>query len=399
MSVIATVASKDNWIDDENAHVWQQTRFLQSTTDCIPLVACRGDVPVGHWVVPTSTRTGTLHAIRSPRLLPYASPCIRAEAPHQRREIMRALFSTLTKCVSSVDLPMEPGFSDLGALNEMGGICEARHTHAVRSVWADYVPTLSPKARNHYRRASRASAVYCHADVSVFRFKDAIKDTAEVISLRREFASRLGAAGRVSVVESRIGDLVTGQLLLMRTGGWAIFMHSWFDRSNAARGTPTYLISKAMKLCFADQTITFVDVEGSIVAPVDEFLDGLGITPVIYPHLYWARERTDLTKLIDNSLNIPGRKKDAATPAATNGKPAGPIVIAPLRGVDEHVDSNDTRPGIFSSAHSENIHRPQALRRLPASQRRYHLRTRQSDGDGSCAMLETAGSRSTIDIA
>lgn len=85
-------------------------------------------------------------------------------------------------------------------------------------------------------------------------------------------------------------------------------MHAWMDRGSGVRGVPSLLIARLASHAFSETGLQVLDLEGSILAKVDHFMDGVGAIPTPYAIAYWYRDRARLMQRLESSLDIPGRQ-------------------------------------------------------------------------------------------
>jgi hypothetical protein len=202
-----------------------------------------------------------------------------------------------------------PVGTDYGAVCDVGGFLEARHTH-----WIDDLTwnreTALPSVRNHIRVAKRESDLRTAGHPMDFRFDKAIVGVSDShVAQRRRFAQSLAERGLVTVLEAVCGERVLGQILMIDSDRWRLVMHSWFCRDCGIRGVPSLLLLTAMERSLVDPRIDVVDLEGSIVSRVDEFMDGVGGALVPYAIVYWYREKSVLLDRLRLSLQIPERSR------------------------------------------------------------------------------------------
>src|SRR5476649_1200146 len=225
--------------------IWQQPYFLKDFTPLLNLTAYRGGEITGRWIVPVHHDGNYYRAEREERFLPYAAPQLLDKHPYARRETFYALLQSLMNRVASIQLPMEPGFHDLGCLNELGGFAEARHTY--------FIDPLTFSVENCLRRARRAichagkqTEVKIHTKFELFHFEKAIIASADSVRKRTAFAKLCHQHGKVLIVDALIGGVSYGQLLLVDSGVSWMLMHSWCER-NGVHGTANLLIAEACR--------------------------------------------------------------------------------------------------------------------------------------------------------
>lgn len=291
-------------------HLWQDPR-LAEVLEAWWLVARRGERTVATWLVPVEATAAGPVARRRVRALPYAAPRIREEASVARREVLGALVRHLQEHVQGIELPLDLELTDFGAFCDHGAFLEARHTHVVDSPYL-YESRLPRRARNHLRAAAVEVELHELADVATFPFEQAVLDAPQDhVDRRRRLAVTLARQGRARALAVRRGSQVVGGTLALDSQGHWLVVHSWFDRECGIRGIPTLLLDGIIRTCFAQHGAWRVDLEGSILATVDRFMDGMGARPAPYALVYWYPQRSDLLARLEGSLDIPGRKRHA----------------------------------------------------------------------------------------
>jgi hypothetical protein len=289
--------------------VWEDPANLRLLHDAWWLVARRGKSVVGTWLVPIETTESGPVARRRIRLLPYSSPRLGDLDPRRRRDVCRALLSWVQRETVGIELPLAPDFHDLGAMRELGGFIETRVTHLVDDL-DGFLARQSPRCRNHINAARRRTLTHRHSEVSRFNFEAAIVSAPlDQVAERRELATALAMRGTCEVVEVTSEGDVVGQALVQRSGGYAIVMHSWHDRKSGIRGIPSLLIHEIVVSELGEGQSSMVDLEGSIIASIDAFMDGTGAKPAPYAFAYWYPDRKTLLQRLELSLDISGRVK------------------------------------------------------------------------------------------
>jgi len=293
-----------------NLRIWEDSSLAPWMQETWWLVARRGHRVVGTWLIPiTQTLAGTL-ARRTVRLLPYSAPWLAEDLPHKRRHVWYSLIQTLQSYTQGIELPLAPGFYDYGAVCACGGFLEARHTYCVMNT-EEFMSGMSPEARNHLKVAQRQSIIRIKTESSKFNFDAAIIDqSTDEIAMRRDFALALSIRGQVLVFEARRAsksNQILGEVLVILQAGYALIMHSWFDRHSGIRGIPTLLIVEAVKTCLKKHNVSIVDFEGSILASVEQFMNALGAVSTPYAIAYWYPDKERLVDRLLNSLTIVGR--------------------------------------------------------------------------------------------
>lgn len=310
MAVTSEISYDPNFPTFDFSYAWQKPSSYHGLSDFITILSKRGGRLVGHWTIPTSTSLETKTAVTGTRFFPYSAPCLVDHHPRHRREVLKSMILVLMEQVTALVIPLDPSFQDLGAFVEAGSFVEARHTHSFdRSFFTPY--NVGSRARNRFNHAQKTTVITFHHNVHNFAFERAIVDSNKHrISLRASLAFKLAANGLITIAEARKSGVLTGQLLILHSNKKVIFMHIWFDRAHACGGTSTLLTLSGVEHCLSVLGAQEVDLEGSIIHSVDEFMDGLGAKISTYPVLYWARRREELLALVGSSLDIAGRSRN-----------------------------------------------------------------------------------------
>ena len=307
---MAIAVTRESGVDISGPwRVWEDPCQLDLLDGSWFLVARRGTQVVGTWLVPIEPTPVGPVARREIRLLPYASPRLLEADPRRRRDVCGAMFAWLQNETVGVELPFPPDFHDLGAVSEHGGFVESRMTHVVDDV-ETFLRTQSRRCKNEISAARRQTTVSTHKDLARFDFDSAIVSTLASHRQRRAaLAEALGQRGSCLVVEAGVSGKVVGQAVVARSGSYALVMHSWHDRGCGIRGIPTLLIHEIVMAELARPDTTVVDLEGSVLATVDYFMDGTGASPVPHALVYWYSDRGTLLQRLQMSLDIPGRQR------------------------------------------------------------------------------------------
>ncbi len=282
--------------------VWQDPATAPLLGPCRLWVAWRRGAVVGSWLTPT--RGDGREAARDVRVLPYASPWLAPGSADRRRRVWRALLEAVVAEVDLLELPMSPGFDGLGALSAVGCLVETRHTHLLEGLQAPQA-SFSPTARAHARRAAATVRVTPQA-VDAFDFARAIHGASEAsLARRRRFATCLAEQGRAWALAAHCEGRPLGGIVGIRSAETIVAMHSWHDRAGPS-GIPSQLVLALARLAHAHGARR-VDLEGSVIAGVDRFMDTVSSRVLPVPHVHWARSRRRLLLSLEESLAIPGR--------------------------------------------------------------------------------------------
>lgn len=286
---------------------WQDPMFSEILGDAIWLEAIDDERLVGTWLLPTEIAKVGKVARRSVRIMPYVSPWLARGSLPRRRDVMVRLITALKDLVVGFELPLAPGFRELGAFTDVGALLETRHTHLV-----DLRESLglveTSRTRNTLRAARRTVALQIHSDATDFDFERAIVgSSAHAREVRRGASLLMESTGSLRVADASFKGNSVGQSLMWLGDGSAIIMHSWFDRDCGIRGIPTLLTEELVRHASSTRRVEFVDLEGSVLARVDRFMDGLTENVAPYSIAYWFDDREELLGSVQSSLAIPGR--------------------------------------------------------------------------------------------
>jgi hypothetical protein len=293
--------------ESDSYRIWEDPRNLELIGGAWWLVARRGKQIVGTWLVPIEAIDSSPIARRRVRALPYSSPRLTDSDPRRRREVWRELLRWVQTHCTGLEVPLAPDFADLGAVCEIGGFLEARHTHVIDS-HESYRATQNATVRNHIKKASTCVRTVWHRDVSTFNFGASVVGApADHVLVRKRLSAALAGRGQCEIVEAVHEDGAVGGVVVASSAGYAIIMHSWFDRRCGIRGIPSLLIDEVVTQIANRDDQSIIDLEGSVIASVDSFMDGTGARSAPYAIAYWYRERERLWERLQLSMDIPGR--------------------------------------------------------------------------------------------
>ncbi len=277
--------------------VWNSSVATELYTRTLTVVCRRrrGGAVAGVWVCPLDTGIEGKGdaARREHRLLPYASPWIDPNLhPLERHRVALSLIEVVLQHVHLVELPMDPCFSEVAALAEVGGDVACRHTRMLdMREGCDPRGGYSPTVRNHLRAAGRVLRVEA-ADPCEFDFARAVVGQSEAaVAERRAAGLRLrhveGAVRCLAAVDAE--GVLRGQAFVLRDRHTAILMHQWFDRTGP-RGTPTLLVDSAVVQTLESPGVNSFDFEGSVIPGIDRFMAGFGAQAVGYGQFRWQQD-------------------------------------------------------------------------------------------------------------
>ncbi|WEH36590.1 hypothetical protein PZB75_26500 [Streptomyces sp. AM 4-1-1] len=273
-------------------HVWNSPSAAEVYGRTLNIVCrTRRSSTAGVWVCPLDEDDGGPAARRAYRLLPYVSPWTDpALHPVDRHRTVVSMAAAVMERVYSIDLPMDPRFSEVAALAELGAEVRCRHTRLLALDGAkeprqSYVPT----ARNHIRAAARRHSV-AGVPPEDFDFSRAIVGQSDAaVAERRRAGLRLSRDHPcLCLAALDQGGVCRGQVFVLECDDAAVLMHSWFDREGA-RGVPSLLVDAAVEAAVRDPGISTFDFEGSVIPSIDHFMTGFGARACAYPHLRWRR--------------------------------------------------------------------------------------------------------------
>lgn len=240
------------------------------------------------------------------RFFPYVSPIIFESDNIKRREIVTLLFKYIVNNFESLAIPLFPEFKDIAPIQSMGIFTECWHTHILKKQLN--INTMPSRLKNHIKKAEREIEVIIDMDYNNYNFEKAIKGLKEEIEIRKESA--------INIIKNNKGFFVTGinkntgekmgGVMIVYDEKWAYLLHSWREK-NASRGIIPLLITKATQVSFDEKKVEIFDFEGAVIQNIDIFFSGFNAEITTYPYLYWAKDRNEYIKLIEDSINIEGR--------------------------------------------------------------------------------------------
>lgn len=287
--------------------LWNDPSLLLARGPTLSVIARRGSHLAGFWLVPLDTESGERAALRPCRLFPYCAPWLSPGDNLHRRRVFVALVTALQEHVEKIDLPLAPGFRDANAAVAQGCFAEWRHTHLMaRSRWtADGASSFSAKAVAHAERAQRHCSVELLQDFAQFQFDRAIHGPSRDVARRRTLAKMLWTTGRAFMLVARQSSNQVGGAFIAFDASMAYLFHLWGDRSRS--GISALLVREGIGTAFHRTSVECFDLEGSILAGVDEFMSTFGAEIEPYAHLYWTRDDDALPELLRDSVRVPGR--------------------------------------------------------------------------------------------
>jgi hypothetical protein len=260
---------------DSHQPLWASHLAKSAYPHSATLAVLGGSRLMGVWIV------------REARTLPYSSPYIVAKHPQRRRDIMEAMLRELLARAVTINLPMAPRFHDVTMASHVGLCVDWRHTHEI-SLTSDsrWRQAYTAKLRNHIAFARRHVSLTTGRDAGGFDFGRAlVEQTGHQVAIRRGFLHSLASdGGSVFCSTALAKGKPVGQALAVCDLGVAYLFHSWFDREGP-RGIPSLLIDSVAENARDLYGCDTLDLEGSVIEPVDYFMSGFGGAIAPYPLL------------------------------------------------------------------------------------------------------------------
>ncbi len=309
MSVVVREISDDEYrlfIDKykKETPLWLLPSLVTCYKDKKLLVAQRGQQMVGFWVVPLDGNNLSLIARREFRYLPYCSPFLLDNDNLKRREVMEEFFKLLIRTCDQINLPFGAGFTDLAAIQGLGGYVEWRHTHHLENFFEDR--KIPSRLRNHIKYAKDNIEIIKTSNHTQFDFIQAIKGTDQEQETRKRSAINLLNNDNAAIFVAFNKNEICSGIFVAFDANSAYLMHSW-QTVNTPRGTISALIYEAAKWVLDEKKLKVFDFEGSVVQAIDYYYSGFNCKIIPYGHVFWSKDKEGLYKMIDRSINIPGR--------------------------------------------------------------------------------------------
>lgn len=247
---------------------------------------------------------GDIWVKRNFRFLPYCSPLFlkKLDTIHYKRVIYE-LFKYIFQKYSVVYLPLDPSFKYISSLQNLGAFIECRSTNIVKS---NFESQLNSKVKNHINHAKKIVSITEDDNYKKFRFDIAIKGTAQEINNRSKMAINLIKNRNGKVFTAFKNNKAIAGVIIVFDYNSAILLHSWQNK-DTERGTIPYLIYYAILWCFKNLNIKYFDFEGSVIKTIDDFFAEFNTEILIYPYIHFGKNKDELFKIIDRSINIDGR--------------------------------------------------------------------------------------------
>ena len=133
-----------------------------------------------------------------------------------------------------------------------------------------------------------------------------LKGTAQEINNRSKMAINLIKNRNGKVFTAFKNNKAIAGVIIVFDYNSAILLHSWQNK-DTERGTIPYLIYYAILWCFKNLNIKYFDFEGSVIKTIDDFFAEFNTEILIYPYIHFGKNKDELFKIIDRSINIDGR--------------------------------------------------------------------------------------------
>lgn len=282
--------------------LWTSRYALEHYESFRYIVCQKGKETVGLWVIPTSVNDRN-RCMRAIRLFPYVTPWIQEGIESRKRKIAMCMFSYIQEHASLLSLPMDPSFLVGSGLQQMGAWLEWRHTHILEAEWLQKAWS-GGKLTNRLKRARSRTTLSIHNDASAFDFRRALVGQTNVqVKNRQDLACALVSDGFGFIVDANIGCIV-GQVLVVLWGNVGYLFHAWSGANYREPGVAAFLISSALERVL-ELGGKHLDLEGSVIAGVDEFFFGLKGKVTPYCAVHWSQYGMEglLSLFPDNAVN------------------------------------------------------------------------------------------------
>ena len=310
MIVIKDITSKELEKLEKNNKlelpIWASAKTTSYYDDRIIITAWKGDELKGVFNVPITKEDNIKIVDRGLRFFPYASPIIFEKDNIKRREIVLLMFKYLVDNYNKISLPLFPEFKDIAPIQSLGIFTECWHTHTLKEKLN--IDNVSSRLRNHINNALKLIDIIVDEKYDDYNFEKAIKGPKYEIDIRSKSGINLIKHGNgffVTGIDKNTG-IKMGGIMIAYDKDWAYLLHSWRDK-DAPRGIIPTLILKAIQISFDEKKINTFDFEGAVIQNIDIFFSGFNANITTYPYLFWAKDKKEYKKLIEDSINIDGR--------------------------------------------------------------------------------------------
>lgn len=286
--------------------IWSSSKNTIYYEDRLILTAWKGDELKGVFNVPIKKENNIEIVDRGLRFFPYASPIIFETDNIKRREITLLMFKYLVDNYNKISLPLFPEFKDIAPIQSLGIFTECWHTHTLTEELK--IENVSSRLRNHINNALKQIDIVVDEDYENYSYDKAIKGPKAEQDIRSKSGINLIKNGNgffVTGIDKKTGKKMGG-IMIAYDKDWAYLLHSWRDK-DAPRGIIPALIQKATQISFNEKKVRIFDFEGAVIQNIDIFFSGFNANITTYPYLFWAKDRKEYEKLIEESINIEGR--------------------------------------------------------------------------------------------
>ena len=241
---------------------------------------------------------------RKYRFFPYTGPIFLKELNNtKQKEILKIIFNYLFNKYEYAFIPLNPDFKMVSSLCSEGALVEMRHTHITNEPLK--LEKLSSKLRNHINSSSKKINIEISTSYENYDFNKAIVSSGEELTLRTNLAKELLNNNKAITVIAYNDTKPIAGLVIAYDNDTAYMLHSYQDKT--IRGVIPALIYKATEYCFKNLKIKNFDFEGSVIDEIDDFFTNFNINITTYPYIIYSKNKQELIKLIDRSMNIEGR--------------------------------------------------------------------------------------------
>jgi hypothetical protein len=268
-------------------------RFVELYPEVGVIVVRRSGNVIADWVVPLLRSVQGIELRRPFRLLPYAPVIINSSlTERERRNCVDAIARFAVSAdsgISSVELPLAPHIQTVSPFADVGMTLAYRQTYVV-SLSTGWENKLSSTCANNIRHARAALRVEIERRAGLFDCERGITyESADAWRRRSMLADMLVSVGRGTVVSAYASDHKPfGQCFVAWDKSAAYLLHNWRDKASP-RGAMNLLIAEAFRFAQSKLRVSTFDLEGSVLAGVDEFYSTFGAQPTGYPYLVWRR--------------------------------------------------------------------------------------------------------------
>lgn len=261
--------------------------------------------PLAYYVFPYYNAKNERWVERKYRFFPYLSPVFIRECPSKKKkEAIYLIFKYIFDNYDYVYMPMHPSFTEISAIQGLGGFVESRHTHVLTDVLN--LNNLDSRLRNNIKSAASKLEITIDYDYNKFDFDIAIHGTNEEKEQRKQNALNLLKNHKAIIFTGYYeGKAVIGNMVTFDEK-WVYGLHVW-QTDKVPRGTGPYIIYCISKWAFETKKMKFFDFEGSVMQSVDNYFCNFNAKQIIYPYIHYGKTKDKMRYLIDISHDIEGR--------------------------------------------------------------------------------------------